>query len=194
MKISGIWYGIGCGLFAMACGAPAGAAVSVLGIGLPQVCFEAAEYGTSQNAAEGVQSCTDALTNSVLSTHDRAATLINRGILHARDNDIPAAMEDYDQGLSLDSMLGEGYVDRGASEIVLKNLDAALADISRGIDLHAQRPEIAYYDRAIVNEALGNIRDAYADYKKAVELQPDFQLANDQLMRFRVVRKHGDGA
>jgi tetratricopeptide (TPR) repeat protein len=129
-----------------------------------------------------------------LSAHDRAATLVNRGILHTRVDEIGAALVDYNQGLALDSTLGEGYVDRGASEIVLRNFDAALADISKGIDLHAQRPEIAYYDRAIVNEALGNIRDAYADYKKAVEIQPDFQLANDQLMRFRVVRKHGDGA
>jgi tetratricopeptide (TPR) repeat protein len=186
MKFRGVSSAVTTGFLAIACAAPAGAAVSVLGTGLPQVCFEAAEYGSPQNAEEGVRSCTDALQNGVLSPHDRAATLINRGILRARDNDVPAAMEDYNEGLSLDATLGEGYVDRGASEIVLKDFDAALSDISKGIDLHAQR--------AIVNEALGNIRDAYADYKKAVELQPDFQLANDQLMRFRVVRKHGDGA
>ena len=180
------------GLAALAFSAPAQSAVSVFGNGLSQTCFEAAEYGN--NAMEGVASCTVALDETAMTTHDRAATMVNRGILHARLGQSSAALNDYNQGLTLDDSLGEGYVDRGATEITMRSYDAALTDISKGIDLHAQKPEIAYYDRAIVNEALGNVRDAYADYKKAVDLRPDFQLANDQLMRFRVVRKHADGA
>jgi len=88
----------------------------------------------------------------------------------------------------------DGYVDRGATEIVLKNYQDAVNDITKGISLNSNKIEIAYYDRAIANEALGNIRDAYTDYKKAVELRPDFALATQQLTRFKVVRKHTDGA
>jgi tetratricopeptide (TPR) repeat protein len=180
----------GIGLLALA--APAGAAVTVLGSGLSQDCFQAAEFGG--NPADGIKTCSDALGETAMSTHDRAATLINRGILRSRNDDSAGAMDDYNGGLALNADLGEGYVDRGAAEIVLKDFNAALADINKGIDLKANKIEIAYYDRAVVDEALGDVKSAYMDYKKAVELQPDFQLANDQLMRFRVVRRRPDGA
>jgi tetratricopeptide (TPR) repeat protein len=77
---------------------------------------------------------------------------------------------------------------------VLQDFAGAVADISKGLELIANKPEIAYYDRAIANEALGNIRDAYIDYKKALEIRPDFALASEQLARFKVVRKRTNGA
>ena len=84
--------------------------------------------------------------------------------------------------------MGEGYVDRGAVYIVLERYGDALKDIDQGLAVGANKPHIAYYDRAIVDEAMGNIRGAYMDYKKALELQPDFGLASEQLTRFKVVR------
>jgi tetratricopeptide (TPR) repeat protein len=180
--------GLGLTFFAV----PASAAISVLGNSISQACFQAAEF--TDNPPDGIATCSQALEQTPMSNHDRAATLINRGILKSRNNDAQGALDDYNRGLTLDGTLGEGYVDRGAVEIVQHNYDAALADIDKGISLNANRPEIAYYDRAVVDEALGNVRDAYTDYKKAVELKPDFQLANEQLMRFKVVRRHPDGA
>ncbi len=181
-----------CGLGLSFFAAPANAAISVIGSSISEACYHAAEFGS--DLPNGIETCTDALQQSPLSNHDRAATLINRGILRSRNNDSAGALEDYNKGLALDATLGEGYVDRGAVTIVLRDFDGALVDIDKGISLNANLLEIAYYDRAVVDEALGNVRDAYTDYKKAVELQPAFQLANDQLMRFKVVRKHPDGA
>ncbi|HEX3944381.1 MAG TPA: hypothetical protein VHW69_09870, partial [Rhizomicrobium sp.] len=62
-------------------------------------------------------------------------------------------------------------------------------DINRGIEMGSNKPHIAYYDRAIADEALGNVRAAYQDYRKAVEIEPNFALASEQLSRFKVVRK-----
>ena len=57
----------------------------------------------------------------------------------------------------------------------------------------ANRPQIAYADRGLAHEALGNVRAAYEDYKKAAEIEPDFALtASSQLARFKVVRNHHD--
>jgi tetratricopeptide (TPR) repeat protein len=179
------------GLTALATSADA--AVSVLNGTLAHSCYEAAEFGGSASI-EDVRLCGRALEETALSAHDRAATLINLGIVQGRNNDPNAALESYNRGLQLDATLGEGYVDRGAVHILLKNYKAAVADISKGLELNANRPEIAYYDRAIANEALGNIRDAYIDYKKAVEIRPDFALATEQLSRFKVVRSHTNGA
>jgi len=167
------------------------AAVTVLGNGLAEDCFQVAEYGG--DPANGVQTCTLALEQTALSVRDRAATYINRGILRARAGDSDAALGDYDEGLRTDGDLAEGYVDRGATLIALKRYDEAYTAINKGIEMGCKRPHIAYYDRAIVDEAQGNIRGAYEDYQKAVELQPDFTLATEQLQRFKVVRKQADG-
>ena len=180
------------GLSLTAFAGSADAAVSVLGGSLASSCFRAAEYGG--DVRDGIQVCDTALREQALSTRDRAATMINLGILRSQNADPTGALASYNRGLALDPTLGEGYVDRGATEIVLRDYEAAVADITKGLSLNANRPEIAYYDRAIANEALGNIRDAYQDYKKAVELRPDFALANEQLMRFKVVRRGPNGA
>lgn len=177
---------------AIAFAASADAAVTVLGGGLAKSCYEAAEFGGE--AHSGIITCTSALDDTALSMRDRAATLINRGILRSRTDDATGAIRDYDNGLKIDATLAEGYVDRGAALLALHRYKESLADLNKGIDMGARQPQIAYYDRAIVNEALGNIRGAYEDYKKAVEIQPDFQLAIDQLARFRVIHKHLDGA
>lgn len=169
----------------------ADAAVTVVGHGLARSCYEFAEYGGV--VRDGIQTCSLALDQQALDAKDRAATYINRGILEARGDNVNGALSDYDLGLSLDGDLGEGYVDRGAVMIVLRRYNDALDNINKGIALGANRPQIAYYDRAVVQEALGNIRGAYEDYKKAVQIQPDFTLAIEQLSRFRVVRK-SDGA
>ncbi len=170
---------------------PTWAAVTVLGNGWAQSCFEYAEFGG--NSRDGIEMCSNAIEQAALPVKDLAATYINRGIIKSRTDDTTGALADYDRGLSLDSNLGEGFVDRGAVMIVLKRYDDALADIDKGIALGSNRLQIAYYDRAIVQEALGNVRGAYQDYKKAVELQPDFALALQQLARFRVVPKAADG-
>lgn len=175
-----------------ACAAPAAqAAVTVLGNGVAHSCYQFAELGG--NPVDGISACNFALEQTALSVKDRAATFINRGILRVRKDDTDGALADYNRGLAMDSALGEGYVDRGAIMIVLRRYDDALTDIDKGITLGANRPQIAYYDRAIADEALGNIRAAYEDYKKALEIQPDFALASEQLARFRVVRR-ADGS
>lgn len=164
------------------------AAVTVLGNNsLAQSCYHAADVGGDPKT--GIDTCTTALETQPLAVKDRAATLVNRGIMRAELADTHGALADYDQGITINPAQGEAYVDRGATLIALKRWSDALADISKGISLGAKRPYIAYYDRAIADEALGDIRAAYEDYKKAAELEPGFTLATEQLSRFHVVRK-----
>ena len=50
----------------------------------------------------------------------------------------------------------------------------------------------AYYNRAIANERLGDITSAYWDYRKALDLQPEFEVAARQLERFTVETRAPD--
>lgn len=169
----------------------ASAAVTVLGSSMARNCYEIAEFGG--DARSGIATCTEALDETPLSMKDRAATLVNRGILYSKSDQPKAALADYDKGLAIDDSLGEAYIDRGAVLIVLQRYKEALTAINKGIALGANKLQIAYYDRAIVDEALGNVRGAYEDYKMATQIEPDFVLASMQLTRFKVVHRHSDG-
>jgi tetratricopeptide (TPR) repeat protein len=165
---------------------PADAAVTVFGSGYAELCYEGAENGGI--AADYITYCTLAL-NTALSIHDRAASYINRGVLRLSLNETNAALTDFESGLAIGPDLSEGYVDRGAALIEKKQYAEAVTSINRGLELGARRPALAFYDRAIANEGLGDIPAAYKDYQQALVVQPDFSLASDELKRFKVVRK-----
>jgi tetratricopeptide (TPR) repeat protein len=165
-------------------------AITVIGSGPAQICYDGAENGGDPGTF--ITYCYQAL-NSMLSTRDRAATFINRGVLRLALNETNEALKDFDSGLSIGPDLGEGYIDRGAALIEKKHYSEALASIDKGLALGAKRQELAYYDRAIANEGLGDIPAAYKDYQQALVVRPTFTMASDELKRFKVVRK-ADGS
>lgn len=164
----------------------AGAAITVLGPGPAEDCFHYAEFGG--NARDGIARCTFAL-DTALTRTDRAATYVNRGVLKLSLHENDAALADINSGIEIAPSLGDAYVDRGAASIALGHYDDALADLNKGLSLGPHRPQIAYYDRAIIYEHNGDIRSAYEDYKKALDIAPDFGPAAEELKRFRVVHK-----
>jgi tetratricopeptide (TPR) repeat protein len=115
--------------------------------------------------------------------------LVNRGILKLAKLDANGSFSDFNKGLNIRADMAEGYVNRGASLILLKRYDEAIAEINKGIAMNAKRPEVAYYDRGMANEGLGNLPAAYADYKQAQALDPDFQEPAKELKRFKVTTK-----
>ena len=162
------------------------AAETVIGSGAAQFCYEAADSSMSHRG--DMQFCTDALAG-VLSRNDRAATFINRGVLELRLMMVNAAQDDFNAGLAINSELGEAYVDRGATFIAQKKFAEAVVDIDRGLALGSKEPEIAYYNRAMAQEGLGNLKAAYDDYHQALIVAPDFTKASDELKRFKLVQK-----
>ncbi|HUO88981.1 MAG TPA: hypothetical protein VMU08_07395 [Rhizomicrobium sp.] len=162
------------------------AAISVLGSGPAQICYQAAENGASP--ADYMTYCNQALAGT-LSDADRAATFVNRGVLRLAMNDNDAAAEDFRAGLAINTNLGEGYVDLGATMIAKKHYADAIRNIDRGLSLGTKKPHLAYYDRAMADEAIGNLQAAYDDYRHALALKPDFTPASDELTRFKIVDK-----
>jgi tetratricopeptide (TPR) repeat protein len=163
------------------------AAVTVLaGNGPAEMCYDGADMGGDPK--EYVPFCDEAL-HSFLSPRDRAATYINRGVLKFSEFKAEAASKDFDAGLAIDASLAEGYVDRGAASIMRKDYAAAIKDIDKGISMGAKDLHLAYYDRGMADEGLGDLQGAYQDYRQALSVEPNFALASEQLKRFHVVRK-----
>jgi tetratricopeptide (TPR) repeat protein len=166
--------------------AAAGARAQVVvsqGSGAGHDCYVHARFGF--NPVEGVKDCTIAL-GQALSASDRAATYDNRGIILNQQGLLDAAASDFDRAIGLRPGLGDAYINIGSVLIRKKSYEEALVQINKGMALGASFPHIGYYDRALALELLGRYREAYDDYRKALEIEPTFSLASERLKDFVV--------
>ena len=167
---------------------PAIAATTVIGNGFGRQCYEAAEFGKSSRA--GLAACTSALASDDLSIGDRAATLVNRGIVQMQAKNQSAAIADYDAAIRLRPRTAEAYINKAIALMHLGGHDAeAVALLSDGLARHPSRPEIAYYTRGIANELIGDTRAAYEDFAQAVAIAPNWADAQAELARYQIVRR-----
>lgn len=163
------------------------ASVTVVGGGLAEACAKATKAGASAPRFEAI--CTQSLSEELLIPRDKAGTFVNRGIMRLRRGEMQAALDDFNQAARYKSDLGEIYVNRGAALIGQHRYADGLADLNKGLGLGVDEPAKAYYDRALAYEGLDDIKSAYFDYQKAVELSPEWDAPKQQLTRFHVARR-----
>lgn len=164
------------------------AAVSMLGGGFGRDCFIAAELNRSTSSA--LEVCNRALDEEALSRRDRAATLVNRGIIHMQARELDKAIADYDLAIRVDPRIAEAYVNRGIALLHRGGRDQdAIVALTKGLEMNPSRPEVAHYSRAVAHELAGNTRAAYEDYQAAAALKPDWADPVEQLKRFSVERR-----
>lgn len=144
-------------------------------------CQDAAKIGDLSGA--GVAQCTQAL-GSLFSTRDLAAVHTDRGAVYLQHRQWALAKADFDAALALDPATADAYVDRGAALLGLRQYADAIADIDRGLALRPDQPEKAYFNRAIADEHLDDLKSAYQDYRKASELKPGWEAPKTELARF----------
>ena len=165
--------------------APAAAGVMVVGNSDARLCYEAADSPLNPTAGD-VRRCDNALLNDTLSQYELVATHVNRGILRLRRGGVEEAVADFDRAIQLDPNQPEAYLNKGAALIQRQNPSEALQLFTVALDRHTSRPAVAHYGRAVANEQLGNVREAYNDYLAASELAPDWADPRTELLRFRV--------
>lgn len=134
---------------------------------------------------EGIGNCTAALLEPA-SDEVRAATYDNRGILYDATQNYSAAFADFNTSLRLNANLGDAWLNRGVAKIRMKDPEGALGDIQRGMELGPTLREVGYYDLGVAEVLLGHIPEAYADFKRSLEVDPNFELAAEALKNFRV--------
>jgi len=163
--------------------APAAAQELVIGKSEARSCYESAKRQDYSNHA--AKECTEAL-RGMVSQRDRAATYVNRGIIEAGRGNRERALADYEAALRLKPKLSEAFANRGNLHRAEGRLAAALADYDRAIEYGPKEPHLVHFNRAVVREQTGAIRDAYFDYKRASELAPDWPPPQRELKRFTV--------
>jgi tetratricopeptide (TPR) repeat protein len=167
--------------------APAQAQTIVsMGKGLAHDCFAYAKAGV--DPYDGVEVCNQSIDHEALTIKDRAATYDNRGVMLDMLGRLEKAAADFQQSKALDPRLGDPYVNLGSVLIKQKRYDEALESINKGLELGVSFPHIGYYDRAVAYQLLGRYKEAYYDYKKVLELEPNFTQASERLKDFTVTR------
>jgi tetratricopeptide (TPR) repeat protein len=162
------------------------ASTLIIGNGLAHECSVRAIYGSHDN--QSLTICSTAIEQEFLSDGDYAKTLVNRGVVNTRRAALDDAARDFDRAQKVAPDLAEIYVNRAVILIKRKLFADAVSQLDRSIALGLDEPEKAYFDRAVAKEGAGDVKGAYLDYKKAVELKPTWDLPQQQLTRFNVTR------
>ena len=165
--------------------APAAASVTVIGGSMARQCYDAAESPLIPNR-ETLEVCDHAIANETLSQRDLVATYINRGILRVRAGRTSEGLSDFDAAIARDPSIAEGWFNRGVALLRRNSPEEAMTAFTAAVERRTNRPALAYFGRAVAHESLGNVREAYADYRRASELDPEWERPRTELARFTV--------
>lgn len=162
----------------------ANAAVTVVGHGFARGCYLAAVQ--DRGDTDAMRTCNQALAEQPLNRRNRAATFVNRGIIYLNRSDSESALRDFDRAIELQPDLAEAHTNRAAALLYQNDYRGAIDAANRGLELQPEEAHKAYFIRAAAYEELGDNSSAYRDYRRAVELAPDWSAARTELARFRI--------
>jgi tetratricopeptide (TPR) repeat protein len=139
-------------------------------------------------------SCDMAMNHGAMSLRDRAATLTNRGIIYMALENYESAINDYSNALKLKPEFGEIHVNIGNVYFLGKVFDKAIEEYTTAIELETTKVHIAYINRGMAYESLGDFDNAETDYRTVMEMLPDAALPQvrlEQLIRKRQQQLEG---
>lgn len=148
-------------------------------------CYMAATIASQTHIAsrDNIEECTFALDHTSIRYRDRIATYINRGIIHVAMENYDQAVKDYDRAYRLDPDIAELHVNRGNLYFMGQVYDQAVAEYSRAIELDLSKVYVALYNRGLAYEKMGELDKAEADYRRALEIFPQWSHAQNKLDR-----------
>ena len=147
------------------CGPLAFASESILFNGSPAYdCYKAA---IDDPHPSDIDHCDLAINVQPLTRVELAATYSNRGVIHGRFGDVRQSMSDHNRAAELAPDLPNIYVNRANVFTRLKQYPQALDDLDRAIQLGGEVAHIAYYNRALLHQSLGNSEAARTDAETA---------------------------
>ena len=164
----------------------ASGATMTLGGPLSQNCYQNALARDARPSA--IEGCNRSLTEEGLTGPDRAATYVNRGILHMIRGHDADADADFNAAMAIDNGRAEPWLNKGYLRLKQDNGREALPLLNEGIKRQPQREALAFFARGLAYEDLGDLKAAYADLRLAHDLEPRWSLPNEYLARYQVRR------
>ena len=160
------------------------AALSVIGSSFGRDCYLSATTGGASD--EDIHVCRKALTMERLGDRDRAATLVNLGIIltHAARHD--EAISSFDAAEKINPRLTEAMINRGNSYIHQREFGLAIEEYDRSLQLGTQRRAEAFANRGLAHEYVADYPSAALDYACALAHRDGFPKVDRGLGRVRV--------
>jgi tetratricopeptide (TPR) repeat protein len=98
------------------------------------------------------------------------------GQAYYRDNQYASAADAFTDAIVADPTSAAAWNNRGVARLRLGDLNRAIADLNRALEL-APRDADIYYNRGNALVAAGQYQDAVADYTRAAQINPRFSKA-----------------
>jgi tetratricopeptide (TPR) repeat protein len=165
----------------------ASAAVYTVGGPLSKLCYDAARAQDVRDLA--IDGCTRAIREEPLEAKDLAATYVNRGIIYMIRHHDADADTDFNAALVVDAGLSDAWLNKGFLRLRQGNGRDALPLLQKGIDAGARRQALAIFARGVAYEQMGNFQSAYADLKRAQEMEPRWSMPGEYLATYQVVHR-----
>jgi len=118
---------------------------------------------------KAIASLNEALAQPEISDFVKASIYSDRGIAKWRSGDIKAAIQDFNQSITLSPENASVYNNRGNALLQLGHPDEAVKDFDRAIAL-SPNYGVAFNNRGNAHVALNEYDAAFQDYRKAVQL------------------------
>lgn len=163
---------------------PASAGVMTVGGSFAEGCYKFAESRVA--TLDAVATCNRAFSDQALSSEDEFATYVNRGIVKMHRGEFNGAQADFDRAGAMAPKRGEPWLNMGVLQFKQGNSRAAITLFDKALTLGTDAPEVAYFGRGLAHEDLGDLKSAYADLRRAVELKPRWRDPARELARYRV--------
>ena len=160
--------------------------MSVIGGGsYSRNCYMSSTLAIQLNSASDadIEECNQAILHGRLTRKDLLATYVNRGILYGAMEDYQKALKDYRTAIDLGPETGEVYVNLGNLYLLSKKYDVAIQQYTTAIELTLTKNHIAHFNRAMAYENNEEFANAEADYRRAIELSPEWVLPQLRLER-----------
>jgi tetratricopeptide (TPR) repeat protein len=162
-------------------------------VGAPASVNCAAAAGIGRFDDEALAFCHRAIESERLNRANRIVTRINRGAIHLRRGaNIPGAkitegelaLADFDFVIAADPRNADAHLNRGAALVMVGRAGLAVGAITEALGLGVKQPHKAYLNRGAARETLGDLRGALEDYTTALEINPEWAIAEAELARF----------
>lgn len=171
--------------------APVGyAQIITLGSGLGAECYQAVNNPYAR-ATRAEKLCTRALMDDIMNASTKAATYVNRGISRMRQDKAQEALSDFLRAKEIRPDLPDLYINEGAVLVYLERYEDALSALQKAVEIESDNLHVAYLNLGLAREGLGDLEGAYFDIARALELAPDWPVAERELNRFRIHSEDG---
>ena len=140
-------------------------------------CFYSAQLAIQMQSASRSEltPCSNALSSQNLRIRDKAATYINRGIIHVALENYKLAVKDYERAEKLYPEFGAIHVNRGNLFFLGESYDSAILEYNKALDIGLNQTYVAHLNRGMAYEKLGQLQKAEADYREAIALVPEWE-------------------